>query len=92
MSSPVRFEVVPDHVQDAGRYIQEVAAALVAGVRAADVEVSGLMSSWKGAAASAYQAGWEETRNGAVEVLEALGDMAELLGVVAAALPEIDQS
>ncbi|MEV0250803.1 WXG100 family type VII secretion target [Nocardia sp. NPDC050712] len=88
----VQFAVVPEHVSDAGRYVQETAQTLVSGIRSADAEVSALMSSWKGAAATRYWEGWQETRQGAVEVLEALADMAQLLGVVAAKLPEVDQS
>lgn len=50
------------------------------------------MSSWRGVAANTYASGWDETRRGALEVLEAWGDMAELLGVVAAKLPAVDTS
>jgi WXG100 family type VII secretion target len=79
-SSP--FVIVPDHVSDAGQYVQRTAQTLVNGVRSADADVQGLMSSWKGNAATAYSTGWEETRDGALQVLEALNTMAELLGVV----------
>ncbi|WP_082393031.1 WXG100 family type VII secretion target [Nocardia arizonensis] len=80
-SSP--FAIVPDHVSDAGQYVQRTAQTLVNGVRSADADVQGLMTSWKGTAANAYAAGWEETRDGALQVLEALNTMAELLGVAA---------
>ncbi|MGW1737358.1 WXG100 family type VII secretion target [Nocardia sp. NPDC001965] len=40
-----------------------------------------LLGTWKSAAATAYAGGWEEARAGALEVLESLGDMAELMGV-----------
>ncbi|MEV4127590.1 WXG100 family type VII secretion target [Nocardia sp. NPDC049707] len=76
------FAVVPDHVSDAGQYVQQTAQTLVTGVRSADADVQGLMTSWKGTAATAYVMGWEETRDGALQVLEALNTMAELLGVV----------
>ncbi|MGV9611370.1 WXG100 family type VII secretion target [Nocardia xishanensis] len=84
------FAVVPDHVTDAGRFVQEAARNLINGVRAADVEVDALMSTWRGAAATAYGAGWDELRAGALEVLESLADMAELLGVVAARVTAAD--
>jgi WXG100 family type VII secretion target len=87
-----QFVVVPEHVSDAGRYVQETAQTLINGVRSADAEVAGLMSTWRGAAADAYSAGWDETRQGAVAVLEALGDMAELLGVVATEVDALDQT
>lgn len=86
------FTVVPEHVSDAGRYIQQTAQELVAGVRSTDAEIAGLMSTWSGTAATAYSQGWEETRRGAVEVLDALAEMAELLGVVTERLTAADQA
>ena len=83
---------MPDHVKDAGAYLQQTSQTLVSGVRSADAEVAALMSSWRGVAAGNYAAGWDEARRAAIEVLEALGDMAELLGVVAATLPDVDTS
>lgn len=86
------FEIVPDHVIDAGRYVQQTAQTLVNGVRAADGDVGGLMSSWKGVAATAYLGAWDETRTAATAVLDSLETMAELLGVVAVQLPEVDSN
>lgn len=76
------FTVVPEHVRDAGQFVQQTAHALISGVRSADAEVQGLMATWKGGAADAYLTGWEEARRAAVDVLEALQTMADLLGVV----------
>jgi hypothetical protein len=42
------FAVVPAEVTDAGRFVQQTAEALVNGIRSADAEVQGLMSTWKG--------------------------------------------
>ncbi|MFI5783731.1 WXG100 family type VII secretion target [Nocardia sp. NPDC051570] len=86
------FAVVPAAVQDAGRFVQATAEALVSGIHSADREIQGLMGTWRGQAASAYMAGWEETRKGALEVLEALDRMAELLGVTAVTFTDTDQS
>ncbi|MFQ6329664.1 WXG100 family type VII secretion target [Nocardia sp. CWNU-33] len=86
------FSLVPAEVTDAGRYVQQTATALINGIRSADAEVSGLMTSWQGAAATAYLAGWEETRRGAVQILEALHDMGELLGVAVAQVVDLDQA
>jgi WXG100 family type VII secretion target len=83
IATATAFTIVPDHVSDAGKYVQQTAETLVNGVRAADTDVQGLMSTWKGTAATAYVNGWDETRDGALDVLEALNTMAELLGVVA---------
>ncbi|MEU2092497.1 WXG100 family type VII secretion target [Nocardia beijingensis] len=76
------FAVVPDEVSDAGRYVQQTAANLISGLRSASAEVDGLMSSWRGGAATAYAGAWDETHRAALDVFEALADMAELLGVV----------
>ncbi len=84
------FAVIPDQVQDAGKYVQMTAEALVSGIRTTDTEVNGLMATWKGGAADAYFAGWEEAKKGALEVLDALTAMAELLGVVAVNYADVD--
>jgi WXG100 family type VII secretion target len=88
MTAP--FEVVPDAVRDAGKFATDTAAALISGIRQADTEIQGLMATWKGQAATAYTEGWEETRKGAVEVLEALKTMAEALGVTATGFADLD--
>jgi WXG100 family type VII secretion target len=84
------FLVVPATVSDAGRYVQETATALRNGIRSADTEIQAVMTTWKGTAARAYLAGWEETKKGALEVLDALAAMADLLGVVAVGYSDID--
>ncbi|MEU2092272.1 WXG100 family type VII secretion target [Nocardia beijingensis] len=82
--------VVPATVSDAGRYVQDTATELRNGVRMADTEIQALMTTWKGAAARAYLAGWEETKKGALDVLDALAAMAELLGVAAVGYSDVD--
>ncbi|MEV6059350.1 WXG100 family type VII secretion target [Nocardia asteroides] len=84
------FAVVPAEVADAGKFVQQTATALVNGIRSADNEIQGLTATWKGRAADAYLAGWQEARDGAVDVLEALETLAELLGVTAVAASEVD--
>ncbi|MGY1969733.1 WXG100 family type VII secretion target [Nocardia gipuzkoensis] len=81
-STTTTFAVVPDHVSDAGRYVQQTAQALISGLRSASAEVDGLMSSWRGQAATAYAAAWDETHAAAMDVWDALDAMGELLGVV----------
>ncbi|MEG8182582.1 WXG100 family type VII secretion target [Nocardia terpenica] len=87
----VPLAVVPAEVADAGRFVQETAENLIRGIHSADADVQGLMDTWKGQAADAYIGGWEETRTAALEVLDALSAMAELLGVSAARFTETDQ-
>ncbi len=84
------FAMVPETVRSAGAFVQQTAEALVSGVHSADTEVQGLTATWKGAAADAYLAAWEDTRKAAVEVLEALRAMADLLGVTAASITDQD--
>lgn len=75
------FALVPDHVSDAGRYIQAAADNLTQGMRSASAEVDALASTWRGVAASTYAAAWTEAATAAAHVFDALADMAELLGV-----------
>ncbi|QIS18744.1 WXG100 family type VII secretion target [Nocardia terpenica] len=83
--------VVPTEVADAGRFVQETAENLIRGIHSADADIQGLMDTWHGTAADTYLKGWEETRRGALEVLDALSAMADLLGVTAATFTETDQ-
>ncbi|WP_378732843.1 WXG100 family type VII secretion target [Nocardia brasiliensis] len=81
-SAATTFALVPDHISDAGRYVQLTAQSLIDGLRSGSAEVNGLMSSWSGTAANAYAQAWEETHTAALAVFESLADMADLLGVV----------
>jgi WXG100 family type VII secretion target len=89
--TPTPFALVPTAVQDTGTFVRDAATSLRNGVRSADTEVQNLMTSWKGAAADAYYAGWEETKKGALEVLDALATMADLLGVTAVSFADLDR-
>ncbi|WP_433659934.1 WXG100 family type VII secretion target [Nocardia sp. CA-128927] len=80
--SPGTLTVVPEQVSAAGHYVQNTAQSLINGLRTTSSEVNALESSWRGAAATAYANAWDEVHRGAVEVFEALADMADLLGVV----------
>ncbi|MGN2636736.1 WXG100 family type VII secretion target [Nocardia takedensis] len=77
------FDIVPSEVADAGRYLQLTAQELIDGVRTLDTEISALLQGWTGVSATAYRSGWEETRQGAQAVLDALATLAELMGVTA---------
>lgn len=87
---PTEFAVIPAAVTDAGKFTQDTATALRNGIRSTDSEIQALMTTWKGQAAAAYLAGWEETKKGALDVLEALAGMADALGVTAVAFTDID--
>lgn len=57
-----------------------------------DTDIDAVLGVWKGHSANAYRVGWDETKQGAVEVLEALSTIAELLGVTTASFVEQDDS
>ncbi|MFC8044297.1 WXG100 family type VII secretion target [Nocardia sp. NPDC057353] len=86
------LRVVPAEVVDAGQYVQQTADALIGGLRTLDGEVSRLLDGWKGSSADSYRAGWTETRQGALTVLESLAAMAELLGVSADRFTQQEQT
>lgn len=84
------FDVVPAEVTDAGRYVQLTAAELIEGVRSLDVDIARLLENWNGVSATAYRAAWDNTRQGAQTVLDALESLAELLGVVGTTHADLD--
>ncbi|GGL27910.1 WXG100 family type VII secretion target [Nocardia jinanensis] len=86
------MQVVPDHVLDAGRFVQLTADQLVNALRDLDADIDGVLEVWKGNSATAYRVGWDETKQGAVQVLEALATIAELLGVTTQTFVEQDDS
>lgn len=91
MPDQTPFVVVPAVVSDTGRFVQDTASSLRSGVQSADTEVTALLTTWKGNAADAYSVGWEETKAGALEVLDALATMADLLGVSATGFTDLDE-
>ncbi|MFB7877653.1 WXG100 family type VII secretion target [Nocardia sp. NPDC056064] len=91
-STSTDFALVPDEVSDAGRYLQQVADTLVSGLASLDTDITALLSTWSGVSADSFSAGWTETKQGADTVLEALADMAELLGVTSTTLDDQDHS
>ncbi|MFB7724030.1 WXG100 family type VII secretion target [Nocardia sp. NPDC056100] len=85
-----RLSVVPEDVRAFGRVAYRMAEELRAGSGALDREVGELMNTWKGAAATSYGAGWGEMHRGAVEVWDALFELAGKLGVSAETYREAD--
>ncbi|WP_171050345.1 WXG100 family type VII secretion target [Nocardia cyriacigeorgica] len=85
------FAMVPQEVTDAGHYVQQIADSLVNGLVALDTEIAALLTHWKGSSAE-FAAGWAETKQGADTILEALADMAELLGVTSRTLDDQDRA
>ncbi|MFI5716494.1 WXG100 family type VII secretion target [Nocardia sp. NPDC051750] len=85
------MQVVPEEVVDAGQFVQQTANALVNALHSLDTDIDGLLEVWKGVSATSYQSGWQETKQGAVAVLEALSTIAELLGVNSRTYVEQDE-
>ncbi|MFD7846102.1 WXG100 family type VII secretion target [Nocardia sp. NPDC059764] len=85
------FQVVPAEVTDAGQFMQMTAEELISGMRSLDNEVADLLKTWRGRSATDYSNGWTEVHKGAAEVLQALKDMAELLGVTGIVFADMDQ-
>ncbi|MGY2033382.1 WXG100 family type VII secretion target [Nocardia abscessus] len=86
------FALVPDEVTDAGRYVQQVAESLINGLTSLDTDIAALLSNWQGTSADSFGAGWTETKQGADTILDALADMAELLGVTSKILDDQDRA
>jgi WXG100 family type VII secretion target len=77
--------VVPDDVRSVGRKAYELAQALRSALNDAGREVDSLTSSgWTGSAAAAFATGWGECHDGGNQIIDALIEMAERLGVSAA--------
>jgi len=85
------MSVVPDDVAALGRYIYGAAAGLRSALKSAGTEAEALTKeSWSGGAATAFEHGWEECRDGGGQVIDALTSMAAKLGVTAANFQEHD--
>ncbi|WP_278263000.1 WXG100 family type VII secretion target [Nocardia sp. AG03] len=85
------FSVTPEHVQNAGVYIQQTAQSLLTGVRSTDSDVDDLLAGWRGPASESFRTGWTEVCTGVIGVLEALDGMADALGVTGVTLSDQDR-
>ncbi|MBL1075243.1 WXG100 family type VII secretion target [Nocardia sp. 2] len=85
-----QFEVIPDDVQGFGRAAYRIADELRSASAGLDGEVQGLMTTWKGAAADSYLAGWDEMHRGALDVWDTLFELAAKLGITAENFQQAD--
>ncbi len=94
------FELAPEALTVAAADVDRVHGALTAALGDVSAEVTSLVgSSWRGAAASAFQDGYDEWERGARQVLEALvatgsaldATRADYLGVDDAAADVLDR-
>jgi WXG100 family type VII secretion target len=78
------ISVVPEKVREVGQYTYELAEALQSALRSAAQDVASLFDgSWSGGAATDFSDGWSEIRDGGGQIITALKEMAEKLGVSA---------
>ncbi|MGK8467611.1 WXG100 family type VII secretion target [Nocardia cyriacigeorgica] len=71
----------PAVMSEAAQFLGSLAQNLIGALREVDTDVDALLTSWRSPAATAFGGGWDEARQGGLEVLDSLGEMAELLGV-----------
>ncbi|MFE6922630.1 WXG100 family type VII secretion target [Nocardia sp. NPDC057663] len=81
-----------DSVQEFGRLVYRTAEELRSGATTVDHDVAGLMNSWRGAAADAYNDEWDQLGRGASQVWDAMFTLAEKLGITAENFREADVS
>jgi WXG100 family type VII secretion target len=78
------FAVTTSELNAAQGYVCDVAGETRAGLASLACDVEELLGGgWKGTAATAFAAGWQDWCTGGYEVLDALGRMAQLLAVTA---------
>ncbi|MFD4433857.1 WXG100 family type VII secretion target [Nocardia sp. NPDC058497] len=85
--------MVPDKVRDVGNYVYGLADTLRQALDTATREVDACVcASWTGDYANTFATGWTETRTGGLEIIAALTEMAEKLGVTADTYSQTDES
>ncbi|MGQ4617835.1 WXG100 family type VII secretion target [Nocardia sp. R7R-8] len=83
-ASGASISVVPEKVREVGQYTYELAESLQSALRSVAQDVAALLDGgWSGGAATDFSAGWPEVRGGGVQIITALREMAEKLGVSA---------
>lgn len=86
------LSVDADAVEALGRLAFDVATQCRDGYSALEIDVRDMLESWTGSNAGAFVAGWEEFHQGAVQVWDALFELAEKLGITADTVRGADQS
>ncbi|MBF6474140.1 WXG100 family type VII secretion target [Nocardia abscessus] len=79
-------------VKALGRLAFDVATQCRDGYSALETDVRDMLESWTGNNSGAFTVGWEEFHQGAVQVWDALFELAEKLGVTADTVRETDQA
>ncbi len=86
------LSVDTDDVKALGRLAFDVATQCRDGYSALETDARDMLASWAGNNARAFSTGWEEFHQGAVQVWDALFELAEKLGVTADTVRQTDQT
>ncbi|MGQ4617303.1 WXG100 family type VII secretion target [Nocardia sp. R7R-8] len=86
------LSVQTDEVKALGRLAFDVATQCREGYSALETDVRDMLESWTGNNVGAFSAGWEELHQGAVQVWDALFELAEKLGITADTIRETDRA
>ncbi|WP_459547621.1 WXG100 family type VII secretion target [Nocardia sp. X0981] len=87
------ISVVPEEVRAVGRYIYETAAELRTALDSAARDVEALLGGgWTGVSATKFSNGGTDVRDGGGQIMTALAEMAEKLGVTAESYETTDSN
>lgn len=84
--------VPPDEVKALGRLAYDVACQCRDGYASLDSDVQDMLGRWVGNNAKVFATGWGEFHEGAVQVWDALFELAASLGVTADTVRDTDQA
>lgn len=92
-TSDANLFVVPEKVSEVGKYLYELAEELRGALDSAAKDVSSLTDgSWTGDYATEFANGWTDVREGGSQIMAALTELAEKLGVTADTYQARDES
>ncbi|RJO72931.1 WXG100 family type VII secretion target [Nocardia panacis] len=92
-ASGQNLSVMPEKVREVGRYVYGLAEALRTALDSAAKDVASLTNgSWTGDGASEFSQGWTDVHDGGIQIMTALTNMAEKLGVTADTYQASDES
>ncbi|MGY4102494.1 ESX-1 secretion-associated protein [Nocardia sp. R16R-3T] len=92
-ASGLNLSVVPEEVREVGGYVYELAEALRTARGSVAENVASLTDgSWTGDAAAEFSEGWTDVRDGGSQIMTALTEMAEKLGITADTYQARDES
>lgn len=76
---------------DTAGFLREKATTITGAVQQLDTRIAGMAGFWRGPAAATFVSGWSEVRDGAVGVLAALEEIADLMREQGAEFDTLDE-